>query len=238
MHAVTVSPCCISRRPCSLHTSKMRADVCYDLNYADVVLQASDGVEFPTSRGLCGGSCSTLKTLFEVKSDQKVYLISEVSSHTLFPLLKWLHGPRSGLNLELTHEQALPMLRAADYLGMQCWIDNCACHMKLESDWLTWVELANEFSSTDLLLAVLQHIPARLQLSGPDICCKLHSIKLMQVALQFFDQVCVVLLFMGRHSNCTGQLPVKLMLVSFPAGFSHRCGKVLFGHKGVGTHTQ
>ena len=189
-----------------------RADVCYDLAYADVVLKASDAVEFPTSRGLCGGSCSTLKTLFEVKPDQKVYLISEVSSHTLSALLKWLHGPRPGLNLELTHEQALPLLRAADYLGMQCWIDNCACHMKLESDWLTWVELANEFSSTDLLLAVLQHIPAKSQLSGPDICCKLHSVKLMQVALEFFDKVCIGLSFNNEHINCTAQPPSKLIM--------------------------
>ena len=170
-----------------------RSDVCYDLDYADVLIRTSDGVEFPTSRGLCGGSCSTLKTLFEVNPHQKVYHISEVSSHNLSALLKWLHGPRRGLNLDLTYEQAIPMLRAADYLGMQCWIDNCACQMRLVSNWLTWVELANDFSSTDLLLAVLKHIPPNSQLSGPDICCKLHSVKLMQVALHFFDKVCVLI---------------------------------------------
>ena len=167
-----------------------RADVCYDLEYADVVLKASDGVEFATSRGLCGGSCSTLKTLFEVKPDQKVYDIpSVVSSQSLSVLLKWLHGPRGGVKMELTQEQAWPVLKAADYLGMQCWTDNCASLMKVESDWLTWVELANEFSSAHLLLAVLQRIQPYSQISAPEICCKLHSIKLMQVALQFFDKV-------------------------------------------------
>lgn len=167
-----------------------RADVCYDLEYADIVLKASDGSLYPTSRGLCGGSCSTLKTLFEVKPSQKVYDIpSVVSSQSLSALLKWLHGPRGGVKTELTHEQGWPLLKAADYLGMQCWTDNCACLMKLDSDWRTWVELANEFSSAHLLLAVLQCIKPYSQISAPEICCKLHSIELMQVVLRFFDKV-------------------------------------------------
>ena len=91
--------------------------------------------------------------------------------------------------MELTQEQAWPALKAADYLGMQCWTDNCACLMKLESDWLTWIELANELSAAHLLLAVLQRIEPQSQISAPEICCKLHSIKLVQVALQLFDKV-------------------------------------------------
>ncbi len=172
-----------------LDLSLSQADTSFDLTYADVVLKTADAAEFRASRGLCAGFCSTLRTLFEVSPNQEEYTIpSKVNVLSLDALLKWLHGTRRDVNINLTQEQAFPVLKAADYLGMQCWLDNCACHIKLEGDWLTWVELADTFTSADLLNAVLHMIPNNGQISAPDICCKLHSIRLMQAALQFFDK--------------------------------------------------
>ena len=180
---------------------RSRADVTYDLQYASVLLKTSDGQEFRASQGLCAGSCSTLRTLFEVDPQQRVFTIpSEVSAGSLGALLKWLHGPRSGINMNLDHEQAAPIMHAADYLGMQCWLDNCASQMNLRKDWLAWVELADAYTCADLLTAVLNKISPYDDISAPDICDKISSIPLIQIALQHFDEVSACyLLYMHHH---------------------------------------
>ena len=176
----------------------LRADVTYDLSYATVTLKTSDGEEFRASQGLCAGSCTTLRTMFEVATGQRVFTIpAEVSATAMQALLGWLHGPREDIQMKLDREEAVPIMHAADFLGMQCWLDNCACQMNLKEGkskegWLAWVELADSFKSADLLLGILQAVPVNSDISAPDICSSLHSITLMKTALEYFDEVSLV----------------------------------------------
>ena len=138
-----------------------QADVAFDMSYASTVLNTHDGREVHVSQGLCSGSCSTLQSLFKVERDQRVYTLpSQVDSHSLSILMQWLHGARHSMRLGLTYDQALPVMQVADYLGMQCWLDNCAAQMQFpdtlpsrshaEPVCESWLDLASNFPFTGL----------------------------------------------------------------------------------------
>lgn len=191
------------------------ADVTFDMSYASTVLKTQDGREVHVSQGLCSGSCSTLQSLFKVDPDQRVYTLpSQVDSHSLSILMEWLHGARHSMRLGLTHDQALPVMQAADYLGMQCWSDNCAAQMQLpetsrpEHLWESWLDLASNFHSLDLLMAVLRSLPPNSPITAPRICQNLYDIKLMQAAFDFFDLVstCGVCIPSLHHACCVSLL--------------------------------
>ena len=90
----------------------------FDLEFAVVTLKTADGASSPTSRGLCAGSSSTLRNLFQTSPAEKVFTLpKEVNTDPFETILRWLHGSLD-MRLYLHYEDAAAIMRVADFLGL------------------------------------------------------------------------------------------------------------------------
>ena len=80
---------------------------------------------------------------------------------------------RGCLQLGLTYGLATAVLKAADLLSIQCFIDDCSSQLSINGDWLDWVSLADQYMSEAILMAVLNSIPVTSTVSAYQICSRL-----------------------------------------------------------------